>query len=225
MPRKARVFSTTSELLAEVASKRAKLEGWFDARIPSLRQIVDSAVGSNTYRGITGFDPGPKHVFTGWASRQLNNPNFQQHIVAILGQADFDVWLESFADDLRQYWPSTQRTRKKIEYGQSRKLTNLLMKAFVLWDELDDRPRLQLISYLHSPLDEYVLKGIKECSAEFSHYPVTIPDNPTMSSVRNSVMYNNIQFILREIAAKAGLAPIHLDIFFWNLNHLDADER
>ncbi|MGQ0603631.1 MAG: hypothetical protein ACT4QE_18275 [Anaerolineales bacterium] len=213
-------FESKAELLRVIGKKANTLRKWPYLKVGSLAKIIDKAVEQNTYRGLRDFAPGPKHVFTSWALFQLGGVAEKQ-LSSLQGQTDYDEWLESWAADLRAYWSTTQTTLKGIKYGQSRKLTNLLMKSYVAWDGLDADRRAGLLRLIHVPLDEFVLVGIRQCIREFPHYSVHIPTHPTMSSIKSSDMYRNIQLALREIAGVAKILPIHLDVFFWNLNHQD----
>jgi len=214
----AREFHSTAELLDSFSQYVNGIQQRFGRRIGSLDEIAEKSISQNTYRGLHDFDPGPKEVFTAWAREKLRSDRFQQCVLCP-DQPAYNKWLEELAGRLREHWPTMQKPPRGIEYGQSRKLTNLLMKHYALWTGLTESTREQLIDFLHVPLDEYVLIGIRTCIGEYPHYSVEIPSNPSMSAVKDKKMYYRIQGALRHIAGLANVPAIYLDVFFWDLNH------
>src|SRR5579859_1252977 len=218
MMSKAYEYPNTKELLKAFAKDLPTVSHWFNNRIDSPEEIVETAVGKETYRGLHYFDPGPKVVFTSWALNEIGTNSLRQ-AANLPDQAAYDKWLTEFTGRLRHYWRGSQNPPRGIEYGQGRKLTNLLMKKYVLWTDLGTLERGRLTKYLHVALDEYVLLGIRTCILEFPAHAVRIPTKPSMGAVTDEKMNRRIQAGLREIARQAEAPTIYLDVFFWNLSH------
>ena len=209
-------FDTADDFKNYVLDNKATLDAMYSSKNnKSTEDIAETAVGQNTYRGIYGFTDvgGPKHIFTRWARDALNREAFT--IASLHSHPKYDQWLESFADDLRSSWPRRTEDGERINYGQSRKLTNLLLRQCLFWNRIDDDERKRLLSLLHVPLDEYVLVALRKTLA--SSYGIRLGAQPGMSSVTDKSMYAIIQRAIRDIAQSASVPPIYLDV--WPLMH------
>lgn len=209
-------FGTAEDFKHYVLENKAILDTIYSSQNnKSTEDIAETAVGQNTYRGIHGFIDvgGPKHIFTKWARDALNREAFA--IASLHGRPEYDQWLESFADDLRSSWPQRTEDGERINYGQSRKLTNLLLGQCLFWNRIDDDERKRLLSLLHVPLDEYVLVALRKILA--SSYGIRLGAQLSMSSVTAKAMYDTIQRAARDIAQSASVPPFYLDV--WPLMH------
>jgi hypothetical protein len=214
MPIPSRVFDNAQEIIAHVRQSKALLDQQWALNVRYTKEkVIEKAVDVNTYRGIEGYTDvgGPKKLFTRWAEKVLDTEVAM--IASLSNQPDYDKWLEAFAEDLRRTWPKRTSDGKKLAYGQSRKLTNLLMKTCVFWNRFDDPESRQLIKLLHVPLDEYVLKGFKKVLASPLYNKIDVGYQPSMSTVTDPEMYATIQKAIRDVAAQAKLPVIYFDLY------------
>ncbi len=213
-------FRNSEEIIKILKKGKSDFAKWFDRRLSSVMEIVYESVGTNTFRAFHHMPIPPSTVYRDWAAKQLGNKKTIDTIVTINNEQQYDAWIKNLSNSLRSYWENKMGQGNAIAYGPSRKLPNLLMKTFVLWEGLNDDMRTKFINFLHVPLDSFSLVGIRYCIREYPNiFCRSIPCNATMSFVTDNQMYNFIQQTIRDIAKKADVPPIYLDVLSWNRSH------
>ena len=204
-------FQDAEEIAHQLADEKAELGKEFDER-KTLDEIIRKSVEKNTFRAFHHTRNPPSSVFRDWARAELQSQNIINELIGIDSQLQYDEWLGEFSGRFSHIWQN--QMGDYIPYGPSRKLPNLLLKQFVKWDELSSIQRINLLNYLHVPLDSYTLVGIRNCVSD-----PEIPKTPTMKFVQNEMMYNQIQKAIRDIAYKARVPAIYFDILAWDKAH------
>jgi hypothetical protein len=203
-------YRNSDRIVNQLRRNRRRIENWFEQREESLELIVRQSVGGNTFRAFGNMPQRPSLVFRSWALKTLEDEGVTATLSRVKSQLAFDKWHDEFCESLRQEW--RERMRKPIPFGPSRKLPDLLLKAFVRWAGLTDKQRERLISVLHVSLDSMSLVGMRNCIED-----PEIPKNATMKFVAGLTMYRQIQDRVREIADEAGVPAIYYDVLVWNL--------
>ncbi|MGH2522545.1 MAG: hypothetical protein ACRDH2_08580 [Anaerolineales bacterium] len=205
-------FRDEEEIVKRLSRHKTKIGKWFDKRIETLGEVTFTGVESNTFRAFRNMPKRPSLIFREWASAEFQNKKLIKELVSIDSQPRYDDRLITFSDRLCQVW------RKQMgiimPYGPSRKLPNLLLKCFVLWNGLNNKQRNNLIGYLHVPLDSFTLVGIRNCISD-----PQIPATATMRFVAGETMYNQIQKAIRDITSRVEVPAIYFDILAWNMSH------
>lgn len=213
-------FLNTEEIINSLKEKREKMSRFFRKR-ENLGSVIYTSVESNTFRAFQHMPKQPSVVYRNWAYKKMSDKNQVNDILSLRTQNDYDIWLKNFSIELGHHWENEMGNSYALTYGQQRKLTNLLMRRFSLYDELKNEERLALIKLLHVPLEKFTLLAIRKCMHEFPETKVVgkIPTNPSMSFVKNEYMYGAIQNVFIKIADQAGVPLIYLDILAWDESH------
>jgi hypothetical protein len=191
------------------------LEKWCDEE--KKLDVVRSAVSNNTFRAFHHLPRKPSRTFQNWGVRVIDG-NFLADLRAVSSQPEYDRWLLKVVRDFRSYWKREMRGRK-IPFGPSFKLPNLLMKRLYLYGRIPER----VVGYLHVPLDSYTLVAVRKILKK--NYPKqaqtigNIPSAATMSFVTNAKRYEAFQAVMRDIAGHAKVPPIALDCLAWDAGH------
>lgn len=213
-------FKDTKELVNTLKKEKKHLAKWFEQRLSSLPSIVYESVGKNTFRAFHHMPLPPSEVYREWASKKIRNKKFTKALIAMTSEDQYDAWIRNLGRSFARHWEDKMGSEYALSYGPSRKLPNLLMKTFILWEELDDAIRTRLMCYIHIPLDSFSLVGMRCCIKEFpTRLKSSIPASATMSFVYDDQIYSEIQQIIREITARAGVPPIYFDVLAWNKAH------
>lgn len=212
-------FSNREDLVSRLRSERKQLVRWFeDLYAPDeVQRLVWESVGANTFRAFRGMPERPSVVFRTWAYGRLVGPSFSGELSNTSERGEYDQWLAAFAHDLGEAWGRSTGRERTLSFGHGRKMTNLLMKHVARWSIFEEHTRRRLIGYLHVPFDSFSL-SLLGCCLPDSRRPTLqpIPKNVTMGWVDSQSQYDELQTLCRDIAAEAGVAPIHLDILAWN---------
>lgn len=203
-------YEDGNEIVDDLQSNRALIEAWFAHREDSLHKIVKESVGGNTFRAFRKMPEKPSDVFRPWAETMLSDKESRNRLFRIRSQAAYDRWHNEFCCSFRQEWEGQMGVH--LPFGASRKLPNLLLKAFVRWSELTDQERKRLIRFLHVSLDSLSLAGIRNCIDD-----PEIPPKASMRFVAGPTMYRQIQEVIRRIAKQANVPAIYYDVLAWNL--------
>ncbi len=204
-------FRDANEIIKHLNSHKATLGKWSHQRIETLDEIAVSGVIGNTFRAFRNMPKRPSIVFRNWALGEFRNDKTINELLGISSQEKYDKWAKRFSSGLAKAWQKQMDTA--MPYGPSRKLPNLLMKCFVLWDDLTDRQRSSLLEYLHVPLDSFTLVAIRNCVQDLE-----IPKTATMKFVASETIYNQIQQSIRDVAYRAGVPAIYFDVLAWNMS-------
>ena len=138
----------------------------------------------------------------------------------IYSQQEYDCWLGEFAERLSVAWELKMGTANTIQYGRKMKLCNLLLRHLTFWTQWTTEMRDRLISFVHVPLDQFVLVAIRNCIHPDDQSRIgRIPLNATMSFPQNEDIYMRIQRNIRSIADAADVLPIFVDILAWHYTH------
>jgi len=212
-------FADKEELIARLRADAESLAGWFETRYEDVGSIVWDSGGSNTFRAFAHMPRPPSQVYYDWAQRMLSDDGVVEQITNLRSERAYDFWLKGFSQNLSEHW--RRKMRRKMPYGPSRKLPNLLMKLFVLWNGLDDEQRSRLIGFLHIPFDKYSLTVFRNCVPDAYHPTVgRIRKDATMKFVDSEAKYEALMALASEIAQEAELPPIYLDVLAWNQTHV-----
>jgi hypothetical protein len=214
-------FADKGELIARLSADAEALAGWFETRYEDVESIVWYSGSSNTFRAFAHMPHKPSQVYYDWAQRMLSDEGVVEQITNLRSERAYDFWLKGFSQDLSEHW--RRKMRRKMPYGPSRKLPNLLMKLFVLWSGLDDEQRSRLIGFLHVPFDKYSLTVLRNCVPD-SYRPIVgripSPKSVSMKFVDSEAKYDALTALASEIAEEADLPPIYLDVLAWNQTHV-----
>jgi hypothetical protein len=205
--------------VSRVRSERAALARWFDNLYApdEARRVVWESVGANTFRAFGGMPERPSVVFRAWAHERLIEPSFSGELSGMSERGEYDRWLAAFAQDLSEAWERSMGQERRLSFGHGRKMTNLLMKHIARWSVFDEQTRRRLIGFLHVPFDSFSLSLLRCCLPDRSRPTLRrIPKNVTMGWVDSQSRYDELQILCRDVAAEAGVAPIHLDVLAWN---------
>ena len=205
-------FHDAEEIVSQLRENESKIGESFDQGRLTLDEIIHSSVGRNTFRAFSKLPERPSLVFRSWAGEELKNQITISELLTIGAQSQYDEWAREFSLKLSHTWQ--KRRGETMPYGPSRKLPNLLLKKFVLWEGLSDVQRSELQHYLHIPLDSFTLVAIRNSITDFR-----IPKNATMSFVRDETIYNQIQQAIRAVAHRARVPAIYFDVLAWNMSH------
>ena len=213
-------FADEKSLITRLRADKGSLAEWFGRRYEDAESIVRDSVGANTFRAFAHVPHPPSEVFRSWAKRRLNDDGVVREIADLRSENDYDLWLKEFSRDLSEHWIRKMGPEKRMPYGPGRKLPNLLMKHVVLWSRLDDEQRSRLVGYLHIPFDKYSLSIVRNCVPE-RYRPVVgrIRNDVTMKFVDSEARYDALMMLSRDIARKADVQPIYLDVLAWNQTH------
>ncbi len=213
-------FQNKEELVTQLRTDRKYLTQWFGRRHEDVWEMVTDSVGGNTFRAFKHMPQRPSQVYRSWAYKRLQDTKVVEQIGNLNSQEEYDWWIEDFSTNFRSYWSRRMGKEKRIPYGPSRKLPNLLMKHVVLWNNFDKEQRSSLIRFLHIPLDRYSLLAIRNCILE-PHRQIVgrIPKNVTMKFVGSPAKYNALQSCFRAVAEEAKVPAIYLDVLAWNKSH------
>lgn len=207
-----RDFACEQAIVDALGSAKEQIAAWFAQRKSSLSEIVRHSVGSNTFRAFRKTQEPPSVVFRAWAAEELESETFMAELNNLSSTNDFDEWIRRLCSRFNSAWHAAMGVQ--IPYGPRRKLPNLLMKEFALWTGLDDARRATLVRWLHVPLDKYTLLAMRNCVTD-----VSIPKSATMRFVTSQAMYDRLQSVIREFAAKAEVPAIYFDNLAWNVAH------
>jgi hypothetical protein len=212
-------FADKEELIARLRADAESLASWFETRYEDVESIVWDSGSSNTFRAFAHMPRPPSQVFYDWAERMLSDDGVVEQITNLRSERAYDFWLKGFSQNLSEHW--RRKMRRKMPYGASRKLPNLLMKLFVLWSRLDDEQRLRLIGFLHIPFDKYSLTVFRNCVPD-AYLPTVgrIRKDVTMKFVDSEAKYDALMALASEIVQEADLPPIYLDVLAWNQTHV-----
>ena len=213
-------FLNAEEIINSLKEKKERMSRFFRKR-ESLGNVIGMSVASNTFRAFHHTPKPPSDVYRHWAYNKMSEKNQINEIMSLKTQDQYDIWLNNFGAELGHHWETEMGENYALTYGQQRKLTNLLMKRFSLYDELKNEGRLTLIKLLHVPLEKFTLLAIRKIIREFPEAKIIgkIPTNPSMSFVVNEYMYDALQAVFRKIAYQAGVPLIYLDILAWDESH------
>lgn len=212
-------FANEVSLIARLRADKDSLAEWFEKRYENVDRIVRDSVGANTFRAFRK-PPPPSKVFRSWATRRLSEDGVVREIADLRSEKDYDLWLKEFSKDLSEHWRRKMGPEKGMPFGPGRKLPNLLMKHVVLWSRLDDEQRSRLAGFLHVPFDKYSLSIVRNCVPDRYRPAVgRIRKDVTMKFVDSEAKYDALMGMSREIAKKADVPPIYLDVLAWNQPH------
>jgi hypothetical protein len=205
-------FRDDKEIIQSLSKTKSALRKWFDQRIPTLDEITHRVASGNTFRAFSHMPQKPSVVCRTWASAEFQSQKVISELRRMSSQPQYDKWIKEFSGRLSRTWRKQMGT--SMPYGPGRKLPNLLLKHFALWAKLDDVQRDNLLNYLHVPLDNFTLVGIRNCIEDYK-----IPKNATMRFVDGETMYDQIQQAIRNVAQSAEVPAIFFDVLAWDVSH------
>jgi hypothetical protein len=199
------------------------LDGWKDKMASTAWKekcqcdIVRDCAGANTYRAFAKVGK-PSHIFRTWAWTLLHS----QRLKPIRNERDFDRLHAKLVEELRTCWQCV--AEKAISYGPATKFLNLLILHACQCDAALTN-RKQLIDYVHVPLDEYVLRAIRQPMCLEPTFPQSLKTSlmgrahPSMGSITDYSEYRFVQAWIRKLAEEAGASAIILNYLAWELPH------
>ena len=207
---------TRDELLRALREHGLRLMVQFFQTYSDLDDLIRRSVGGNTFRSFQKLARQPSVIFREWAADRLSSR--LSTTAAIEDESGYARHLEGHARHLTRYWLA--EGKKPLKCGPGRKLLDLLFKGVIRHEHISNSDRARLIRFLHVPLDSFSLIAVRQCAAsgEFGT-PVSIPANAKMGFVVSAAQYNQLQQVMRDISAAAGVAPICIDLVAWDQNH------
>ena len=206
------VFASESELIAALSRKRTTdvATSFFAERIDTIRRVVVSGVGSNTYRAFQKLPVRPSATFRDWAEAHIlnNMPPFG----SATAQREYTAYVHASTLALCRHWQ--RATGTEMGYGRGAKLLNLVLKKLACLASLTEQQRRALIALQHVPLDSYTLVGLQAVAPDLS-----ITRRATMKYIETPRQYAEFQERIAAIARKAQVPPIYYDILAWDMSH------
>jgi hypothetical protein len=183
---------------------------FFAERVKTLREVVISAIGGNTYRAFRNLPVRPSATFRDWAEAHILNsmPSFR----SATAQREYSAYVHTSTLALCRHW--RRRTGTEMGYGRGAKLFNLVLKKLACLASLTEQQRRAFIGVQHVPLDSYTLVGLRVVAPDLS-----IPRSATMKYIETPRQYATIQERIAAIAEKAQVPPIYYDILAWDMGH------
>jgi hypothetical protein len=115
----------------------------------------------------------------------------------------FDRELDAATEELCHEMPRMIRS-----WGLARKGLNIFLRDCLYTSYLRDAARLgRSESYLELPLDSYTGKALSACDSTLPRWDSVRRLTPGVSA--------RFQAVARREGARRGLAPVHLDVFWW----------
>ena len=213
-------FASKEHLIEQLRIDSARLGKWFEPRV-DLDDVVTNSVGSDTFRVFHHTPERPSVAFRSWVSEWLVSGRVMLQISNIASQSEYDGWLRDFRSDLFAYWENQMGPQHRMAFGHSTKLTDLLMKRLMLWEEVPNQQRISLLQFLHVPFDKYCLAPLRNCvqQSNYREQIGIIPRNAAMGFVSSEPKYTALQMLARDIAQEAGVPPIYLEVLAWDKSH------
>jgi hypothetical protein len=208
-------YRDADRIVGELQRMRASIQSWFAQRVEPLELIVQQSVGGNTFRAFRNMPKRPSEVFRNWALKTLTDKHTTKPLFSVRSQAAYEKWHQDFCSSFREEWQDQMKDR--LPYGPSRKLPDLLLKAFVRYSGLSDDQRSRMTALLHVSLDSLSLVGIRNCIND-----PEMPANATMAFVAGQTMYSQIQEAIRAITKKAEVPAVYYDVLVWDIRRKSA---
>jgi hypothetical protein len=127
-------FRNDQEIIKALQNQRASLEHWFTRSISDLSQVVWESVSGNTFRAFAHMPHKPSVIFRNWAEAEFCDTNDLISVLKDNSQEKYDEWTNELVNRLACHW--NHMMGRAILYGASRKLTNLVIKHLILWQDL-----------------------------------------------------------------------------------------
>ena len=206
------VFASELELIAALRRKRTinVATRYFAERVDTLREVVASGIGSNTYRAFRNLPVRPSSTFRDWAEAHILNrmPPFDSGTA----QREYPAYVHASTLALCRHWQ--RATGTEMGYGRGAKLLNLVLKKLACLASLTEQQRRALIALQHVPLDSYTLVGLRAVAPDLS-----IPRSATMKYIETPRQYAAFQERIAAVAREAQVPPIYYDILAWDMGH------
>lgn len=204
--------------------KRSGWQAWFEQgrkeeASGNWTDLINRAVGGNTFRAFHGLAKPPSQVFRAWAHEALIARQYFEWLLEVTSHDQYDLWLSAFVEDLRTTWRA--QTGADMPYGPSIKLPSLLAKRACLCPEMPTQQFDRVVWLLHVPLDSYTIEAVRYCVPAFwgARLVGKIPRSVSMSFVRDLGAYHAFQEGIRSLADRAGVPSIALDVLAWDSAH------
>ena len=204
-----------NNLIEELKLFRFKWGKWFSfwrewEESSKLDQIIRDSVNGSTFRAFRKCKK-PAETFREWAEKFLTDKRLEE-LRMIKSQPKYSLWLNRMSGDLRANW------KKKMSYGHSMKLSNLLMKKLCNSNKIPPKTFNTIVKFLEVPLDKYTIQAVADCPSIKTQKDIpNIRKNDGMGLINdNKKMYKAFQVGIRNIAKNAHVPPIALDLLVWN---------
>lgn len=208
--------------LSQVAWEDWFARHWVDDHNHDWQWIIDHSVRSNTFRAFHHMPERPSVVFRAWAYKAIDNGALDR-VCSIKSRNEYDQWFQELGEGLRRFWVRRMGTERPMRFGQSMKLTGLVMKGVCCSPSLPRAVFDRLVWFVHVPLDAFAISAVR-CygpGSGFTQRLGSIPRSAAMGYVKTLQTYEAFQDCIRHAAKKAGVPPIAFDILAWD----DAHER
>jgi len=187
----------------------------------STDEIIKHSVGSNLFRAFRGID-GPSKIYRNWAKE-----NFE-FILSNLKSREtlekYDEFIFELNESLSRRWyeKNENNKSKKLSFGPSIKMVNLLIKTIFENGQLR-KDNENIIDFLHIPFDSYSMKPliliINDIIAPDYKFGIKIPKTVTMNFINTKELYNIILDSVRNICSQSEIPPIIYDYWCWDDKH------
>ncbi|MFQ5448102.1 MAG: hypothetical protein ACE5FF_14355, partial [Saprospiraceae bacterium] len=139
--------------------------------------------------------------------------------LATAKESDFNDIITSFANSLIDFWDDEIGINsQRIGFGPATKIVNLFVKSI---QESEEFRMAHLFPLMHVPFDEYTIVPLREIVNDLTRirYRISIPKKPSMSYVMMPELYNELQFVVKNLCDQAGTMPIVYEYLCWNEEH------
>jgi len=208
---KPHVFTSRGSLIERLRSPELAdlAHRFFAVRSPSIKDVVKTSVGGNTFRAFRHV-PTPSMAFRTWTAARLQQT--LHDILACETVGSYALQVHAAARELEAFW--RRHADKEMGYGRGSKLLNLVFKKLACLEGLTDEQRTRLISHIHVPWDSYTIQGLRLIAPALG-----IPRNATMKFIITPEQYRVFVAMIANIAAEAEVPAIYYDILAWDMAH------
>lgn len=209
MGRKYNSFKDEEQIINKLRKDRNNIENLFTKKL-TLREIINTAIGSNTYRvfksngGIS-----PSKMFKDWANSMLGQEADIKSKLCVESKEEFDIFFEFLCNDLLEKW---NKELNGMTVFRSRKIISLLLRNFCFWEKFDNIELKNYIEKITIPLDSRTLSAIRLPYNRIGKY--RIPVNVTMGFIDKEDKYIEFQKYFQYLANKAEVPVIYLDYLY-----------
>ena len=145
-------FNDSKELRNEISEKIEIITQYFGQRHENITDIVSLSVDKSTYRSYANnICWTPSSVYRCWAIKTFDDGGDLRVLLFNLEtMEDFFIFHNKICESLSNYWNEYEPF--PLSYTQVRKLVDLLVKHFLLWEELCGESRQVVLNNANVPL-------------------------------------------------------------------------
>ena len=162
----------------------------------------------------------PLSMYKVWAQDSLIKVDEKKQL--IFKENDFEKIHCYFSEDLQNFWKKNDGTELDKIY-KVYKIVDLFFKGITLWEELNKKRREFFFENVHSPLDQYSMKLLKNYSDSLKK---EIPNNVSMSLIQNDKeKYIRFQEEIKRISNEFNITSYIFDEIAWRVGHIETKKE